>query len=360
MLKKNDSPFFSIVMPIYNVENFLPRSLGCLEAQTFDNWELLAVDDCSTDGSLRVLEKYKISDKRIRVIRHEKNLGVSEARNTGLSMAKGSYVWFADPDDKYEPDLLKRVQEVLVLSAMVPVVMFGHYEEWYKANGSFSHQVPVCEPCSIELSSKDIHNAALHFEETTAYGYPWNKVYSLDYLKKHDLYFKNVSYIEDIDFNIRVFQELDRLVIVKDALYHYAKRPSISLTGKYDKDFFNLHVSRVRLLYNQLLSWDDVEDLDNKFSILGKLLCRYVVAALRMNCYPDANMTYRKRLSWCRGLYENDFIKHMISVADEPRDCIVKTCIYALKHRHTRFLLLIGRAAYEVEAHMYPLLSKLK
>ena len=99
-------PLVSVIIPTYNNERQLPRCIDSLLAQTYGNFELIAVDDGSTDGSGSVLDAYAERDARIRVI-HRKNGGVSSARNVGIDDAKGEYVTFVDGDDAVDPSYIE-------------------------------------------------------------------------------------------------------------------------------------------------------------------------------------------------------------------------------------------------------------
>ena len=98
-------PFFSIIIPVYNVAPYLRECLDSVLAQTFTDWEAICVDDGSTDGSGAILDEYAAKDKRFNVI-HQTNAGVGAARNAALDAAQGEYVWFVDGDDAAHPGAL--------------------------------------------------------------------------------------------------------------------------------------------------------------------------------------------------------------------------------------------------------------
>ena len=106
-------PFFSIVMPCYGVEAYIARAIECVQAQTFSDWELIVVDDCTPDESAAIAMEYAARDGRIRVVSHEENRGLSAARNTGIDQARGRYLWMPDPDDTYATDILQRVHKTV-------------------------------------------------------------------------------------------------------------------------------------------------------------------------------------------------------------------------------------------------------
>ena len=100
------SPKISIIVPVYKVEQYLPKCIDSILAQTFQNWELLLIDDGSPDNSGNICDEYAHKDSRIRVF-HKKNGGVSSARNLGLDYAEGDYVMFVDSDDWISNDCLQ-------------------------------------------------------------------------------------------------------------------------------------------------------------------------------------------------------------------------------------------------------------
>ena len=96
----------SVIVPVYNVENYLRQCLNSITGQTLKNIEIICVDDSSTDGSKRILEEYAKKDERVKIIT-QPNKGAGAARNNGLSVAKGKYLSFLDSDDFFEPDMLE-------------------------------------------------------------------------------------------------------------------------------------------------------------------------------------------------------------------------------------------------------------
>lgn len=97
----------SVIIPVYNVEEYLSECLDSVLNQDFDNYEVICVEDCSTDGSLKILEEYEINYDQLKIIRHKQNMGLSCARNTGIEVANGEYIQFVDSDDMIKPNTLK-------------------------------------------------------------------------------------------------------------------------------------------------------------------------------------------------------------------------------------------------------------
>lgn len=121
---KNDQPLVSIVMPVYNGENFVAEAIESVINQTYKNWELIIVDDGSTDRSREVISKY-LCDARIKVIKHGGNLGIAKARNTGIERSQGSYIAFLDQDDLWLPSKTEKSLSKFKYSEAIGLVHTG-------------------------------------------------------------------------------------------------------------------------------------------------------------------------------------------------------------------------------------------
>ena len=127
----------SVIVPVYNTEKYLDRCIQSVLAQTYTNWELLLIDDGSTDSSGTICDQYAAEDNRIRVF-HKENGGVSSARNLGLDNAKGEWITFVDSDDWVEPSMLKELLAIALDNDADYVYCdllfdFGQYQKYYNA-----------------------------------------------------------------------------------------------------------------------------------------------------------------------------------------------------------------------------------
>ena len=249
----------SIILPVYNVEKYIAKSIRSVLNQTYTNFELLVINDGTLDNSIGVVEQFK--DSRIQIF-HKENGGLSDARNYGLERAKGEYVYFMDSDDWIEPNLLE-----VCISAIekykTDFIIFGYHLDRESIEGEL-------------LSTKEmIHNEVvfdrnrknLTFENNTLglMGYAWNKLYKTTFLKKNELLFeKGISLVEDILFNAKVYELSTQIVFIKGALYHYIDRPVATLIKTFHKDSFKLKVRKNLALKKFLTSWKINEVKKNK------------------------------------------------------------------------------------------------
>ncbi|MFT5237208.1 MAG: teichuronic acid biosynthesis glycosyltransferase TuaG [Ulvibacter sp.] len=129
-ISPEQNPLISIITPLYNAENFIAETIISIQNQTYSNWEVLIVDDCSTDLSSQVVEKLELTDSRIHFIRNDVNKGASDCRNQGAGLAKGEYIAFLDADDLWHSEKLeKQLQFMQANNCDVSFTSYVHIDE---------------------------------------------------------------------------------------------------------------------------------------------------------------------------------------------------------------------------------------
>ncbi len=226
-------PHISIIMPVYNAENNLDRSLGSLLFQTMKNIEIICVNDGSTDSSMEILNRYSESDNRIQVFSQE-NKGAAEARNFGMGFARGEYIIFLDADDYFYPDLCMKTYmqakinkaDICLFGARRRNVINGNLEEmrWVLK----SHLLPTQKTFS-PLEIKD--NI---FQITTAC--PWTKLYRRSFVRKTGIKYQNLSNSNDVFFNRMLIALSKRITYINEPFVEYSFNDVASTQGRKDKD----------------------------------------------------------------------------------------------------------------------------
>lgn len=340
----SNTPFFSVVLPAYGSEPYLAAALGDLRDQLFTDWEAIVVNDCSPDGSLAIAQQFAAADARIRVVSHEVNQGLSAARNTGLAAAQGRYVWFPDPDDRYDFTFLQSVFNSLQQHE-APVVMVGHVEEFYDASGKVERvQEFTFSQESAHLGKTKLRKHVLEFEKGTHYGYAWNKVYACSYLQQGGFAFtEDLPLIEDIEFNIRVFQDLPGLNVIGAPLYRYAKREAGNLTNKFVPRYYEVHRTRIEMLRNQLDSWGLLDA--NAKATLGALYARYILSALERNKQNESGMSHAAQKEWLQGVFADELFSELVPCAQADSQAL-RLCLKPLQQRNAAKCLALGGAIH--------------
>lgn len=220
----------SIVMPVYNVEEFICDAVKSVLKQTYGNFELIIVNDGTKDSSIERIKYLVDKDERITIINRD-NGGLSAARNTGLNYCRGKYVMFMDSDDTIDERLLERTVS-LANKENSDIVVYGYTVVNVDANNSIISK----EHTELnDLSFIDIINKQ-QIEENyiKVLAFAWNKIYKLDYLVRNSFRFEDgVSLIEDILFNAKVFKGTTKINFMSGDFYNYWIRKRKTLSSKY-------------------------------------------------------------------------------------------------------------------------------
>lgn len=189
----------SIVIPIYNVEKTIKKCLDSIQKQTYQNIEILCIDDCSPDKSASIVMHLQKSDPRIKYFTYKKNRGSGGARDFGIRHAKGSYIFFVDADDFIDPIFIE--QYMRESKNGFDIIAGGYIHESPKHTRrhmpSSAHESPWIDPS------------------------PCTKAFKLSFLKEHNIDFRNVRYYEDVIFNYRCLSNNPKLKIINYCGYHY-------------------------------------------------------------------------------------------------------------------------------------------
>ncbi len=249
-----DNALISIIVPVYNVEKYLEYCINSIISQTYNNLEILLIDDGSTDQSSAMCDKWMGTDKRIKVI-HKENGGLSDARNTGLKMAKGDYIAFIDSDDwieKYYIEYLYRAVNETgaeISACEIRTVIDGQKTE--KLNNEVMSQVKCTteEALTTVLKGNGFRAIAC------------NKLYKADLLREEK--FKVGILHEDEFFTYRIIGKAKTLSYVKNPLYNYRQREGsiMNTLSMRHLDVLDAYLDRLNylsLMFPQLYKQDKV------------------------------------------------------------------------------------------------------
>ena len=290
-------PIISIILPVYNVEKYLAKSIQSVLNQTFTRFELLVIIDGSPDNSKQIAEEFAARDKRIKIFEKE-NGGLSDARNYGLERALGKYIYFMDSDDWIENNLLSENLKLLE-KEQLDFIVFGYIQDDEDRNGNITNSVFYQPHCNAfkkeEPFSLDIHHLGL-------LGYAWNKIYKREFLINNKLKFeKGTSLVEDILFNSQVYKCSDIIRFNTKTYYHYINRPEVTLMKKFYAESYKLKVKKNLFIESFLNSWK----VTNKPTILGESLLLGLKYSLT-NLYTNNNLVSKKQ----RLIFLKDIIYH--------------------------------------------------
>lgn len=219
----------SIVIPVYNAEKSLSACIESIQKQTYDQLEILLIDDGSTDSSNAICKEYADKDHRIRVI-NKSNGGVSSARNLGIKEATGKYIQFVDSDDYIEAECCQTLVEAMEVHK-VDMVICGCVEHRGEKLNAISYENKVFH------AMRDMEEDFGKLYRMNLLNIPWNKLFLREKIKK--LFDEEKSLGEDLLFNLFYMKEIESVSVIQETPYHYMIAES-SLSRIFRKNYMEL------------------------------------------------------------------------------------------------------------------------
>lgn len=286
----------SIIVPVYNTENYLEKCLYSLVNQTYKNIEIIIIDDGSPDNSMNIIQKFVLADNRVKVIT-QKNQGLSGARNTGMNNANGDYIMFIDSDDWIEIDTCEKAINASE-KYNADVVFWSYIKEFsdsQKDNYLFDKTEIIWSEKNINQLSRrmvglvgdELANPQSIDNLVTA----WGKLYKKSVIG--DIRFTDTKIIgtEDALFNIEVFLGINSAVYIPDLLSHYRKDNEYSLTHNYKAKL----VGQWEEMYKRIKILLDRNDMSREYyDALKNRIC-FGLIGLGINLAEDKKMSFKEK-----------------------------------------------------------------
>ena len=246
-MKPNKEPLISVVLPTYNVAQYLQQCLESVAAQTYQNIEVIIIIDGATDGSYEIAQGFCKTDNRFSVYWQE-NAGSGPARNAGLAHCHGELVMFVDPDDWIEPELLDKLYEAqsrgnydLVASERTVAIC--------DKSGGIVRMAPKHYNNETIVGQQDVRQAFMRMLEMLVVSNPTQKLYKISLIREYNIQFPDLRRSQDIVFNYRYYNHICSLCLIDYSGYNYRKNFQASI-GNVEPDYYKTIV----LLYNDYMS----------------------------------------------------------------------------------------------------------
>ncbi len=248
---KSTTPIISVIVPVFNVQDYIKQCLDSILNQTFSDFELICIDDGSEDNSGKILEEYKNIDTRIKIIT-KKNGGLSSARNTGLKYAKGRFVCFIDSDDWVSPYMLEKLYEnITKFNTDISMCAVSLFDENL-------HKIKNDPYFNLSVFPKSFNNKVFSYEDTKAFisdipVMAWNKIYRHSFLKNYKAGFIEGKIFEDGAFFFSLFFKTKRVSLIRDYLYFYRINRKNSILVTNNDKFLDI-IDIVNIMFEALKS----------------------------------------------------------------------------------------------------------
>lgn len=284
-----DKVTISVIVPVYNAAQWLDDCIQSVLNQTFKDYELILVDDGSTDGSSEICDRYAQQHDCVKVIHKTNGYGAGEARNYGFQMSRGEYIVFLDSDDCQTPDMLQKLYEAQK-RADYDLVVCGY--QFVDDKGDVGET--FCLKESEILGQDKVLDYFISYYPDGLLGYPWNKLYKRRIIEEHQILFPGMRRLEDGIFNVEYIQHVESICVMELPLMHYRVNSQV-LLRKLPYDFYD-NIKAFSKNYYGFLKKVNRSRKENEapfvFYFLNDFVC--CLENILANSWPDKSFKTRK------------------------------------------------------------------
>ena len=304
-----ENKLVSVILPVYNVEKYLDECYKTVKNQTYENIEIIFVDDGSTDSSGKKCDEYAQNDKRIKVI-HKKNAGLGMARNSGLDIATGDYVVFVDSDDFIAENMIEKlmisVQEYdadTVYCSSVRYYGDGNSIIWRnKYDNAVFEKEDILQNVLLEMIASSPDEKEDQYIAMSV----WHAIFSMQVIRGNNIRFHSEREFtsEDIIFDIDYLQCSNRVAFIPDSLYYYRLNKN-SLSKKYNPDRFQ----KEKILYREIVC--KLEKILPEATFIARVN-RMFLGRVRGNIMLACTDTHENKLGRIKVIVEDEEVRQAI------------------------------------------------
>jgi glycosyltransferase involved in cell wall biosynthesis len=335
-----ESPLISVVIPVYNVEKYLKECVASVLNQHFKDFEIILVDDGSTDNCEAICDTFSEKDLRVNVI-HKKNEGVGLARNTGLKVATGKYIFFLDSDDFVEPNFF--VELISETNRNFDIIQFG-----FNRISKRGKYVNTSIPASAEIKSLPTEKEKLALILDSGCGLSvWDKLIKREFLLEQEIFFDNKKRGEDFTFIIKLYHHTKTIMVINKALINY--RIIMGTGKKFDPKLIQNHLDNFSSLKNLL----DDKSLNSK-KYLRKIFSIWFFKVIPINIAANGALLLKEKIRSLEILrLDSNFSSFLNNMSNSALSLFEKLMVFLFLNKKYRSIITVGKTLTFIRKIMY-------
>ncbi len=343
----------SIIMPVYKVEEYVGKSIESIQAQTFTEWELFAIDDGSPDNSGAICEEYAAKDARIKVI-HQENAGAPAARNRAIDLAEGEYLYFMDSDDWAEPTMLEDMYKIAFENDR-EVVIAGYYiDTYYNDTEKFTQE--LSHPPVVFKTQKEFRNEAHRLFDKNLLYTPWNKLFSAKYIKENGIYFPD-TFWDDFPFNLRVVRNVERVAVTDKKYYHFIRKRAESETAKYRSNMYKKREEENLWIKDLYTHWNIMNDEVEEF--IARRYIERILGCVENVTNKNCTFSRKEKKAQIKLMICSETAQKAVRIA-KPGAFYTKILLLPIRFKDATLMYMMGAVISKVKSTNTKLFAKLK
>ena len=308
---------YSVIIPVYNVENYLHRCINSILVQEYTNLEILLIDNGSTDSSGSICDTYASEYSNISAY-HIENHGVGSARNFGLAKAQGEFICFVDADDYLVGNLFSDMENQL--DSGLDLLVFSYYNSLEK---NLSETTRSAKILPIE-GKKDRNQFIALFTElflSEMMYTVWNKIYRREFLEGHRIMFEQYELGEDVRFNLNVFECVHTISFSQTCYYVYVSGRTDSAMGQYNPNRMNYQLEELGKIDQLMISWNSHDD-----QFIDQIKARILMSNIQN--ISKQKMSLSKKRHYVEVLCRNQEMIALLKKATSPLHPLVRRLLH--------------------------------
>lgn len=337
----------SIVIPVYNCEDYIEKMIESILNQNYKNYELIIVNDGSTDTTKEKIQKYKQAN--IKII-NQKNGGVSSARNKALSFATGELICFFDADDYIDQGCFEEIIKYFEKNPNIEFLCFGYFSQTDPLNFDIINYKE-----KFYKSKKEIKEDLVKLYDRALLYNCSNKVYLRKIIEKNKLKFPNFNFGEDLAFNRLYLDSINNMYNSSKCFYHYIRERNESLTKKYDKDIFKIRKREFYEFNEYFEKWGLNKDEYYEFSC--RRYVERIIACIEI--IHSSGLKFKKKYLFVKNVITDKLTKETLKFA-KPESKRIKIILIPIKLQSVLITYIMGKMIHIFRMYNPGLFNKMK
>ena len=348
-------PMVSVIIPAYNVEDYVQRAVESLQRQTFTDFEVLIVDDGSTDRTGDIIRRLTRHDLRI-VDFHTQNGGAPAARNLALDHAHGKYVLFMDADDWTEPKMLEDMVRLAEQSYLELIISGFYIDTYYGKNGEYTSEIKNRPSATYPTQHEFRVAAAQLFDQNLLYP-PWNKLFLRERIERIGLRFRP-TFMDDFPFVLDYIRDVERVGVTEQPYYHFIRQRAESETSRWRPDLYQKREEEHGWMLDLYHHWG----LDGDPTSMEVVQRRYIerlIGCIENVCNASCDLPTAQKINLIDQMICSDRAQLAVELA-QPRSRMMRTMLVPIKAKNAQLAYHEGRFISFVKSHNTKVFATLK
>ena len=348
-------PKVSVIIPAYNVEDFVRRCIESVLRQTLEDFELLVVDDGSTDRTGTLLDGMAEHDIRIQVF-HKENGGAPAARNFALDRARGTFVCFMDADDWAEAHMLQDMVALMENNGLELGIAGFHIDTYWDGGERFQNEVKS-RPSKVYPTQEAFRADAWQLFDQNLLYTPWNKLFLRERIEELNLRFQP-TFWDDFPFVLDFIRDVERVGVTEEAYYHFTRARGESETARWRDGMYEKREEEHGWMLDLYEHWGLADDPDSREMVERRYVER-LVGCIENVCDPACELPASEKKQLIKGMICSERAQKAMAVA-QPRSRMMKVMLVPIRMQSAGLAYAEGKFISFVKHNNTQLFATLK